>query len=143
MNNIVYTTENSLSLTELLHIYNDVGWTAYTNKPEILAAAIKQSLCVITARHNGNLIGMIRAIGDGLTVIFIQDLLVLKAFQNQKIGTTLIQLLFNKYKHVRQKALMTDDTIKTRSFYKSLGFTACDNGKTIAFYRDELEQSSS
>lgn len=138
MDKIIYTEEKAFKIEELLNLYNDAGWTVYTKKPEILYKAIQQSLCVITARCNGKLVGLIRAIGDGLTVIFIQDILVLKAFQKQKIGTQLMNQLLKKYSLVRQKCLMTDDTIKTRAFYESLGYTACDDGKTIAFYRDDL-----
>lgn len=140
MNNIVYTEESKLSVDELLQLYNDAGWTAYTNQAKKLPLAIQQSLCVFTARYNNDLVGLIRAVGDGLTIVFIQDILVLKAFQRKKIGTALMQLLLKKYSSVRQKSLLTDDTIKNRKFYESLGFTACEKANTMAFYRDELEQ---
>ena len=143
MNEIVFTEEKSLRLEELLHLYNDARWTAYIDQADKLTLAIQQSLCVITARNNKQLIGLLRAVGDGITIVFIQDVLVLKAFQGQKIGTTLMQQLLKKYATVRQKSLITDDTIKTRKFYKSLGFTACEAANTIAFYRDELTLSKS
>jgi len=141
MYKIIYKEEKNLEINELLNIYNNAGWTVYTNKPELLHKAIQQSLGVFTARHNGQLVGLARTVGDGLTIIFIQDILVLKTFQRKKIGTRLMHLLLKKYKSIRQKCLMTDDTIKTRTFYQSLGFTACDDGKTIAFCRDDLQQS--
>jgi len=50
-----------------------------------------------------------------------------------------MKLLLKKYHNVRQKSLLTDDTIGTRSFYRSLGFKPCSESNTIAFYRDELE----
>jgi len=140
MDEIIYTEEKDFKIDEPLNLYNDVGWTVYTNKPEELQKALQQSLCVITARCKGELVGLIRVVGDGVTIIFIQDILVLKTFQRKKIGTELMHLLLKKYKKLRQKCLMTDDTIKTRTFYESLGFTACDDGKTIAFYRDDSMQ---
>lgn len=140
MNNIVYTEENEIGIDELLKLYKNAGWTAYTNEPNKLPKAIQQSLCVITARHNNELVGLIRAVGDGITIVFIQDVLVLKAYQRKKIGTALMNFLLKKYKHVRQKSLLADDTVKTHSFYNSLGFTACNKGNTVAFYKDELAQ---
>lgn len=140
MKNIIYAEENKLRIDELLHLYNDAGWTAYTNQAEKLPLAIQQSLCVFTARCNNELVGLIRAVGDGLTIVFIQDILVLKAFQRKKIGTALMQLLLKKYSSVRQKSLLTDNTIKNRKFYESFSFTACEKVNTVAFYRDELEQ---
>ena len=64
---------------------------------------IDNSLSVITAWENNKLIGLIRVIGDGYTVVYIQDILVHPNFQNKNIGTQLMTRILNKYKDVRQK----------------------------------------
>jgi predicted N-acetyltransferase YhbS len=95
--------------------------------------AIKNSLCVITAWDNDLLTGLIRVVGDGLTIIYIQDILVLNSYRRKKIGSELIRLIMEKYKTVRQKILLTDEMPDTRLFYEKLGFFSCDNGKLVAF----------
>lgn len=130
-----YQHSKNIPLEKILHLYNDVGWTAYTKNPEVLEQAIQNSLMVISAWEKDNLIGLIRVVGDGLTIIYIQDILVLKNYQRKGIGKILIQKILDHYPDVRQKILMTDDTEKTRKFYEVMGFTACDNGQLIAFMK--------
>jgi GNAT superfamily N-acetyltransferase len=81
------------------------------------------------------LLGLIRLVGDELTIIYIQDILVLKNHQRQGIGRTLINKAVDHYPDARQKILMTDDTPKTRAFYQSLGFSSCGDGRLIAFMK--------
>jgi ribosomal protein S18 acetylase RimI-like enzyme len=71
-------------------LYNSVGWSSYTAQPAILNQAIINSLDVITAWQNQRLIGLIRTVGDGQTILYIQDLLVAPGFQQQGIGTKLM-----------------------------------------------------
>jgi len=115
-----YQTYNE---SEILSLYTSVGWTNYTNHPEMLKNAYANSLKTLGAYENEKLIGIIRVVGDGHSVVFIQDLLVYPEYQRQGIGTALLKQILQDYKHVYQKHLFTDNTEKTIQFYKSLGFT--------------------
>ena len=115
-----YQTYNE---SEILSLYTSVGWTNYTNHPEMLKNAYANSLKTLGAYENEKLIGIIRVVGDGHSVVFIQDLLVYPEYQRQGIGTALLKQILQDYKHVYQKHLFTDNTEKTIPFYKSLGFT--------------------
>ncbi len=68
--------------------------------------------------------GLIRVVGDGHTVILIQDILVCPQYQRQGIGTKLIQAVLKKYAHMRQIQLATDNTEKTKAFYCRAGLAA-------------------
>lgn len=111
---------------EILRLYTSVGWTNYTDNPEMLRNAYLNSLKIYGAYVDGKLVGIIRAVGDGFSVIFIQDLLVHPDFQRNGIGTLLLKRMLKEYENVYQMHLITEDSEKTISFYKSLGFT--DNG---------------
>lgn len=115
-----YQTYNE---SEILSLYTSVGWTNYTNHPEMLKNAYANSLKTLGAYEKEKLIGIIRVVGDGHSVVFIQDLLVYPEYQRQGIGTALLKQILQDYKHVYQKHLFTDNTEKTIQFYKSLGFT--------------------
>lgn len=115
-----YQTYNE---SEILSLYTSVGWTNYTNHPEMLKNAYANSLKTLGAYENEKLIGIIRVVGDGHSVVFIQDLLVYPEYQRQGIGTALLKQILQDYKHVYQKHLLTENTEKTIQFYKSLGFT--------------------
>ena len=107
--------------TEILPLYSAVGWTAYTSDPDALKRGFENSLSILAAYEGDKLIGPIRAVGDGSTVVLIQDLLVYPEYQRQGVGTALVKELLSRYESVRQIQLVTDDTEKTLAFYRSLG----------------------
>jgi hypothetical protein len=121
---------------EILGLYARLGWTNYTDKPEMLKNAYLNSLKIYGAYVDNKLVGIIRAVGDGFSVLFIQDLLVHPDFQRNGIGTLLLKRMLKEYENVYQMHLITEDSEKTISFYKSLGFTDnCDvNCKAFSKY---------
>jgi hypothetical protein len=65
-----------LDLDEVVALYPAVGRMVYANDPRTLAAALAGSACIVTARHHGRLVGLARAISDGATICYVQDVLV-------------------------------------------------------------------
>ncbi len=114
-----YDTYNE---ADILRLYASVGWTAYTDAPEVLRAGFANSLLTLAAYEGDALRGIIRVVGDAHTIVFVQDILVFPEFQRQGVGTALLQAVLDRYSHVRQLELATDSTPKTISFYKSMGF---------------------
>lgn len=129
-----FLTDKNINLKQLINLYQSVGWTSYTEKPELLQQAVHNSLYVLGAFNHDQLIGLIRVVGDGLTIIYIQDLLVLPAYQNKGIGSTLINKVRTEFRHVRQQVLLTMEEPETRAFYEKNGFSSCDQGELVAFY---------
>lgn len=107
---------------EVLSLYKSVGWANYIQNPEMLKAAYNHSLKIYGAYSGEELIGIIRVVGDGFSVVFIQDLLVFPEYQRQGIGTSLLKKIMEEYNDVYQLHLLTDNTEKTVAFYKNLGF---------------------
>ena len=108
---------------EILPLYTQVGWTAYTEDMPALERGFQHSLLILAAYENDALLGLIRVVGDGATVILIQDILIYPEKQRQGIGTALLKAVLDRYPDVRQIQLATDDTPKTVAFYQSLGFS--------------------
>lgn len=132
---VEFQTDKDIETEQLKNLYDDVKWTAYTNDLVKLKQAVSQSLAVISAWNNGELIGLIRVVGDGLTIIYIQDILVLERYQNQGIATKLMEQILHKYESVRQKVLLTEEAPDVRRFYEKNGFKSCDQGTLVAFAR--------
>ena len=107
---------------EILRLYTAVGWTAYTQDPESLLRGYEHSLLVLGAYEGVELLGIIRAVGDGATIVFIQDILVYPEQQRKGVGSALLRAVLDRYAGVRQIELVTDNTEKTVAFYKSMGF---------------------
>lgn len=107
---------------EILPLYESVGWTNYTQKPQMPKEAYLHSLKSYAAYVDNKLVGVIRVVGDGVSVVFVQDLLVYPQHHRHGIGTALLKRIMEEYNGVYQLHLLTDNTEKTIAFYKSLGF---------------------
>ena len=69
-----------------------------------------------------------RAVGDGQTILYIQDILVLQQYRRHGIGRTMVKMLLDAYPNVRQRVLLTDETPEMHGFYESLGFFPSGHG---------------
>ena len=124
------------SREQLLELYADAGWAAYTREPDRLERAVRQSLAVYTAWDGERLVGLIRAVGDGETILYVQDILVLGRYQRQGIGRALLERLCGDFAHVRQKVLLTDDAPETTAFYRSCGWAPVGKFGCISFMKN-------
>ncbi|MDQ0222280.1 GNAT family N-acetyltransferase [Streptococcus moroccensis] len=117
-------------------LYRAVGWSTYLQDPSLLAPAFDQSLLVLGAFVEDQLVGFIRCVGDGQHIVLIQDLLVDPDYQKQGIGRQLLQTVWETYAHVRMLQLNTDlyDTT-ANAFYQSIGMVPISEGQMISYYR--------
>lgn len=125
---IKITKESSVSIDDVLHLYQAVGWTNYTNQPQMLEQALSHSLATYLARDGKKIVGLVRLVGDGFSSVFVQDLIVLPSYQGQGIGSNLMKEALADYKDAYQVQLVTEQTEKNLGFYRSLGF------KTLSTY---------
>ncbi|ASK65745.1 hypothetical protein CFK39_07735 [Brachybacterium avium] len=110
------------ALEETLDLYDAVGWGAYTAEPATLERALAGSLRVVTARRDGRLLGLARVVGDGVTIAYLQDVLVAPEAHRTGLGRRLVEAAFAPFGEVRQQVLLTDAEPGQRAFYESLGF---------------------
>lgn len=130
---ITYKQHPQLDFQAVLDLYDSVDWTGYTNRPDMLHQALEHSLFVLAAFDGNRLVGLLRAVGDGHSIVFIQDILVLPTYQRQGIGRHLLEQAIAHFPEIYQLHLLTDNTEKTRSFYEAIGFTAVDSLECIAY----------
>ena len=134
--NIITIKEDVIpEIEELMNLYGDVGWSAYTNDGMRLKKAIENSLKVLTAWDDDKLVGLIRVIGDNQTIIYIQDILVLQKYQGQGIGSHLLKRILEEYQAIRQVILMTEQNEKTIRFYEKCGMVKISDHNCIAFMK--------
>ncbi|WP_105107868.1 GNAT family N-acetyltransferase [Streptococcus suis] len=130
---ITYKQNPQLDFQAVLDLYASVGWTGYTDRPTMLQKALEHSLLVLAAFYGDRLVGLLRAVGDGHSIVFIQDILVLPPYQRQGIGRQLLEQAIAYFPGIYQLHLLTDNTEKTRSFYEAIGFTAVDCLDCVAY----------
>jgi ribosomal protein S18 acetylase RimI-like enzyme len=128
-----YREGGDLPFDQLLSLYQSVKWIAYTNerrRPE-LQKAIRNSTFVVSAWVGDTLVGLARGLSDDSSIFYLQDILVRPEFQREGIGRKLINICLERYKHVRNKVLLTDDEEKQKRFYESMGFVNTQNLQDI------------
>lgn len=124
---------------EILPLYEAVGWVNYTRHPEGLEQAYRHSLLTLAAYEDERLAGILRAVGDGCSVVLIQDLLVHPDWQRRGIGAALLREAVARFENVYQLELMTDDRPGTVAFYRSLGFRRASEFGCAAFLKMNAE----
>lgn len=119
---VIFSESDSPEMGELVDLYDSVSWAAYTHDRETLALAVANSTYLITARSDTQLVGLARGLSDGVSIFYLQDLLVRPDHQGKGVGRELMEMSIAKHANVRQIVLMTDDDHHVHKFYRSLGF---------------------
>ena len=119
---ITIRKQEIVKLEDVLHLYQAVGWTNYTNQPQMLEQALSHSLVIYLALDGDIVVGLIRLVGDGFSSVFVQDLIILPSYQRQGIGSSLMKQALENFKEAYQVQLATDKTEKNLGFYRSMGF---------------------
>lgn len=78
-----------------------------------------------------------RSLGDGFSILYIQDLLVHPAYQRRGIGTRLLRAMLDQYQGVCRKVLLTDNTEQTNAFYRAAGMLPAKELDSVTFLIDE------
>jgi len=138
---IDYVHTKDLKDSDLRPLYQSAGWTSYTEKFEDLSVLITNSREVISAWDNSTLVGLVRTVGDGLSIQYIQDLLVLPEYQSRGIGSELMKKVMAASTHIRQFVLITDGQEENKAaieFYKKQGLKTFDETKTCGLWRNGI-----
>lgn len=120
---------------QILALYDANQWTNYTLHPDALFDGIQNSLYCYAAYDNDQLVGLIRVVGDGTTIVYIQDILVLPQYHRQGIGTVLMTHVLSTYEDVRQIVLTTDNTQEQKAFYESFDFVPYETLDLVGFFQ--------
>lgn len=90
---ITYQIENELSATEFVDVLkrSTLGERRPVEEPDRIEAMLKNANLIVTARAEGKLVGVSRALSDFTFCTYLSDLAVDEAFQKRGIGKELIR----------------------------------------------------
>lgn len=133
---ITYKEFDTSLLEDVKEIYRSVYWQSYLQDDEKLKRAFENSLHLLGAFDGEVLVGFARCVGDGEHIVLVQDLAVRPEYQKRRIGTTLFQMVWDKYKDVRMFQVVTDleDEVDNR-FYQSFGMKKLEEGYMVSYFR--------
>ena len=113
-------------------LYGSVGWgdpQAYRDAE--LRMMVAQSTFFAVAEENGQMIGLLRALSDRVSVTWIAEVVVQPAYQRRGVGAALIAVLLREFAHT---AIYAEALAGTDPFFARFGITA-KPGKLIACSR--------
>ncbi|MBU2115410.1 MAG: GNAT family N-acetyltransferase [Gammaproteobacteria bacterium] len=123
--NIVYQQESSFKLDEMLALYRASGINRPVDDSNRMATMLASSNLLLTARLDGKLLGLARCLTDKAYVVYICDLLVDKAYQQQGIGKALLAAVQHATGPQVQQLLRSAPS--AMQYYPAVGFSAIDN----------------
>jgi len=108
----------------IIHLYDTAGWWTgqARENPELIHRIVTGSHCFVLALAGDEIIGMGRAISDGISDAYIQDITVLPEFRGQGVGTGIVQEIL---KQLRADGLQWIGLVAGRHshpFYRKIGF---------------------
>ncbi|HPN84810.1 MAG TPA: GNAT family N-acetyltransferase [Victivallales bacterium] len=79
-------------------LYIDAGWWEkdYDRNTAFINKAVKGSFCFVGAFDKGRMIGMGRALSDGCSDAYIQDVVVLKKYRGSGIGGKIVAKIIER-----------------------------------------------
>jgi len=107
-------------------LYQDAGWWEENDEAGDGCAwiddLVRRSFCFVGAFCGGELIGMGRAVSDGVSDAYIQDVVVLQKFRRAGIGYDIIEKIieFLQSRRIGWIGLIAEPG--TQPFYQRLGF---------------------
>ena len=111
--------------TAILALYRQAGWWSTEDKEsdlEIITKIVANSFCFVIATLDDQIIGMGRALSDGISDAYIQDVTVQKEFRGQGIGKAIIRTLVNFLKEHKLQWVGLISEPGYEGFYQGLGF---------------------
>lgn len=113
---------------QIINLYRMGGWwNENVDNPELVEGIVRGSHCFIIAIESEQIIGMGRAISDGASDAYIQDVIVHKQFQNQGIGKRLVEMLTANLKAAGLKWIGLIAEAGSHPFYSRIGFAKMTN----------------
>ncbi len=123
-------------IDEVIKIYEKAGWLAYLGDKEKLIRTFNNSIYLLGAFEENNLVGFIRCVGDGEHIVYVQDLIVDVEYKRRGIGRELMNKVMNKFVNVRMFTLITDSADEiSNSFYNAIGLKKYDDNGLSGYFR--------
>lgn len=108
---------------DIVNLYIEEGWwQPGKDVPGLVRGIIKGSYCFLAVIEKGRVIGMGRAISDGCSDAYIQDVTVVKEYRGLKIGSEIINVIYRRLYEdgISWVGLIAEKN--SRQFYEKLGF---------------------
>lgn len=112
----------SIKFESVVELYDSVGWSTYTQDIKRLKLAFENSTYVLIAVEGEEVVGALRSISGDSSIHYLQDILIKPTHQKKGLGRELLTKALERFKDVRTHMILTDDEVKQKKFYESMGY---------------------
>jgi ribosomal protein S18 acetylase RimI-like enzyme len=110
-------------IADIVSLYASAGWWKEEYDATELPRLIESSFCFFIAQDaDGQIVGMGRALSDGVSVAYIQDLAVLPKTRGMGIGSALLSHMTAYIKNIGISLIVLMAQPGTAKFYTSCGW---------------------
>ncbi|KKI93429.1 GCN5 family acetyltransferase [Bacillus sp. SA1-12] len=127
---VQYKVNDTVHAEELSELFKASGIIRPVHDLPRLQKMIEQADIIITARDEGRLVGVARAITDFSYCCYLSDLAVDRSIQKSGIGKELVHLLREELGE--QVSLILLASQEAMEYYPKIGFDKIDNGYKIS-----------
>ncbi len=106
----------------IVELYVDAGWWEEGWKEDVIPAMVANSFLFAAAYHDGEMIAMGRAISDGVSDGYIQDVVVRSDYRGQGLGQAMVKRLVKELRKAGVDWIGLIGQPGTKGFYEQLGF---------------------
>jgi len=133
---IEYSIVKKAAREQIISLYRQAGW--WTNEDDtdtsFVDKIIDSTFLFAVAADGNRIIGMGRAISDGISDAYIQDVTVLEEYRKKGIGSGIINLLVRTLKERKIGWIGLISEPGAENFYNELGFKVM-KGHTPYIYK--------
>lgn len=113
-------------------------WPEDVDDPALISRITKGSHCFLVAISEDRIVGMGRAISDGASDAYIQDVAVDDAYQGEKIGSKIVKRLVQRLKDDGLSWIGLIAERNSRQFYENLGFEIMPDATPLLLTSHEI-----
>ncbi|MCB5233759.1 MAG: GNAT family N-acetyltransferase [Candidatus Cloacimonetes bacterium] len=126
MEDITYHVVKETDYKRILELYRAAGWWEMDDDPrhhEKVAKIVQNTFCFVIAKIGEEIVGMGRAISDGHSDAYLQDITVDKAHRGKGIGKGIVRKLVSFLKDNKMQWIGLISEPGYEKFYNELGFS--------------------
>ncbi len=113
----------SFAKEQIITLFKDAGWWDETyGTGEFIPLIVRRSTVFIGAFDGDRLVGMGRAISDGVSDAYIQDVVVLQEYRGRGIGKMVVEEIVRRLKRRGIDWIGLISTPGQEGFYQTMGF---------------------
>lgn len=130
MENVSYSVVKKSDPKRILELYRAENWWEPGENPDYLSTVeniIAHTFCFVIAELDGKIVGMGRAISDGYSDAYIQDVTVDKSLRGKGIGKGIVRALVDYLGSHRIQWIGLISEPGYEKFYQALGFDVMPN----------------